>query len=411
MFWPSQRQRELAVNHYWNSVVEGAPSAPAFLDPGLAGLVDAVAVSDSSPLPERAFVDRLEAHLTSQAVWNSLVSQSAYVPGADHGSSYRSVSAGSQRFRLPDAGERSRLKAGFSWLTAQAAFVVLLIIIAGGVASIYLLGQDGEDGRSVIPAVVNSVDQATPASGNVVLPLVGAEIDPELSIPNLAQAHFMLVELKPGQSNANGICADCPSMTVVLVMDGQLDIDIDGPVVHVSENWAAIEQQRTEGEQLIQMSAGDAAVFNIHDVVPGGIVNASSGDTQILMGVLVPSGAVESYTNLPKVFTFARRVPPNFGEPLSLSIEEIAIGGRSSLWFEVSDCRTELYLLTSGSLSAMDSEGVPPGNQAPFNWRAPTGMQVDRYPAGTYVFQNFGLEPAHLYRLSVAYPAAPEACG
>jgi hypothetical protein len=427
MYWPSQRQRESAVNHYWNSVVEGAPSAPAGLDRGLAGLIDAVAASDASPKPERAFVDRLEAHLMGQAVWKSPVPQPDYLPGTENVSSSRSVANDSRRFRLPGSGERSRLKAGLSWFSAQAAFVVLLILIAGGIASIYLLGNDGEEGEREIPAVVDSTDRATPVDEDVMSTLAAADIDPEVMFPGgpegWTEAHFLLVELRPGETNLITFCEGCQTPALMMVMEGQVDLSINGPVYRVAERGEARTPEKTEGKQLIQLHAGDAVIFDIHiDSATERIVNTSNANAQYLLGALPRNPCVQvTFANLPKLFTISRPLPPMTDAPLGLTIEEITIDPHSRFAFEITDGRQELYLLSSGALTAVTAEGQEPGNRLTSSWRVPTGMQVDRYPAGSYFFQNDAEEPAKLYRLSVAYdpvsdpatiesPAMPEAC-
>jgi hypothetical protein len=114
------------------------------------------------------------------------------------------------------------------------------------------------------------------------------------------------------------------------------------------------------------------------------------------------------------MFTTDRQLPSMAVGPLGLSMEEITIGPRSLFAFEVSDCRTELYLLSSGNLSALAEAGNEPGNGLTNSWWGPAGMQVDQYPPGTYFFQNFGSESAQLYRLSITHPtvsdATPRSC-
>jgi hypothetical protein len=399
------------VNAYWNSLAAGGVAAPVDLDRELIDLIDAVAKSDSAPAPDRTFVDRLEVRLMGHDIWNAIPVQDVNVESIRDSSSDTSAMSRSTGVRRPIAGESSWpswLKTGLSWFTAQAAFVVLLLIIAGGLVSIYLINGNWDEDERVIPAVVDSVDEEPPAGENVVLPLAGAEVYPDLISPEGAEywaaGNFSLVELEPGQANGIGLCPDCQNLTFIFVMDGQLGVDINGPILRVAENWEAIEQWTTG---KIQLQAGDAAIFDLHSVYAPGRIVPSNVHTRLLMGVL--SIYATSFATQPTMFTTDRQLPSMAVGPLGLSLEEITIGPRSLFALEVSDCRTELYLLSSGNLSALAEAGNEPGNGLTNSWWGPAGMQVDQYPPGTYFFQNLGSEPAQLYRLSITHPAVSDA--
>ena len=414
MFWLSRGQREsaIAVNHHWNQLVEGShPAVTARPDSGLIEILNAISAANFAPTPDGEFVHRLEALLIGQFDSNQANSPAA-LASLTIPRSHRTLEP---RLPAPPVAEnRVWPVSGGRRFAIAAACLLLLIVLVAGAFAIYQRDDQVPDNQVVIPAIENPDSLVTPTAESVVLPLAVADFDPgAIASPEVIEGWtawtFMVVELRPGLAHMTSECPGCYSLIFALVLEGELTIEIDGPVITVSDQWTQIEPETTVGHQVLVLQPGDTVVFDAMDLTAhDAFANRSDATNKVLMGFAPYYGFQQVFASSPTLFTqnSSPELPTMAGGSHLFKFEEIAIGPGSVFAFEVDTSRLELYLLTSGQLTAVDADGNEPDTSLTTSWKGPTGVQVDGYPEGPYTLRNDSSTTAFLYRMVVDYPVS-----
>ncbi len=413
MFWRSRNQRAEALNTYWNALVAGQQVDAVAGSDLLALLIQDVNDSDTSPAPAMSYVHRLEAQLLSQF-------PSQHESPTPSETSLTSVAPVASPPRSSTERESSALNLWRNrnprWaITGAVCFALIIAVVVGAIVVSQYDGRRSSE-PSLIPAVIDGPGQSTPGTGSTVNPLAGAAIDPEVIVSDAARywlaGNWSFVEFLPGQANVIGLCPDCKSLTFIYVMEGQLGIEVAGPALRIAREFEATEPEDI-GHQLFQLYAGDAVITDLTSTPANSqIIPVPDIETRMLMGVL--STYASSFTSEATLYT-SGRLQRSIGDGiLGLRMDEITIGPDSRFAFEISTCRTEIYLLTSGMLIAVAVDDTELDEALTTSWEGPSGMRIDQFPQGAYDFRNDGPEPAHLYRWTIAYPpdsdATPAAC-
>jgi hypothetical protein len=442
---PGREQPSDPIVAIWDAALSGQaqPALGHAADPETFAFIQSFHGLDDAPMPDIAFLNRLEADLIGSAATQQTPTGRDLPLRGRRASSWRPIARRRQR-----ESDRTPLPIGrySGWVAAQAALAVILLIAAAGFGAIYLSGRSESPPPGDNPALIAMAPEtreamsasppaaASPAGSPAIAQefghaLVEFMVDPsQIAIgqpENWNRVKLDIGNVAPGvvidTSQAPYYC--CRSgLTAIYVIQGSMDIQVPGAsfVIREGQNPAAPETH--EPSTHITLSAG-ATIWYRNDAgaqlssaidEPLRVLNLSVQEN--LDGWAYSATPPDGYTTT--AFLLSNEDPPLDPGVVSTAFRRLDLEPGAQSTLTVAENQRLVMLIDEGGIQYHKDTGdrTPPPSLI-YSRGAGYGIAFHTFSPGDYIVENTRDQPAVAYLLSMttaleaessAAPAAPD---